>query len=146
MVEEGWKMECKITTGLFSQREHHILGLRARPSPYQKMVTDVIGELVAADMASLTHRENFGEKFSAALGFLSLQTPLRDPSVGFGAFSFNTVKMDLTLLNGSLRRIPITLTENCFKNLFNLCLQHLIEAQLVLCGYCEAIHLGIDVL
>jgi hypothetical protein len=27
MVEEGKKMECKITTGLFSQREHHILGL-----------------------------------------------------------------------------------------------------------------------
>jgi hypothetical protein len=30
--------------------------------------------------------------------------------------------------------------------LLNLCLQHLIEAQLVLCSYCEAIHLGIDVL
>jgi hypothetical protein len=28
----------------------------------------------------------------------------------------------------------------------NLCLQHLIEAQLVLCTYCEAVHLGIDVL
>jgi hypothetical protein len=28
----------------------------------------------------------------------------------------------------------------------NLCLQHLIEAQLVLRSYCEAIHLGIDVL
>jgi hypothetical protein len=28
----------------------------------------------------------------------------------------------------------------------NLCLQHLIEAQLVLGSYCEAIHLGIDVL
>jgi hypothetical protein len=27
-----------------------------------------------------------------------------------------------------------------------MCLQHLIEAQLVLCGYCEVIHLGIDVL
>jgi hypothetical protein len=27
MVEEGWKMKCEITTGLFSQREHHILGL-----------------------------------------------------------------------------------------------------------------------
>jgi hypothetical protein len=24
---EGWKMKYKITTGLFSQREHHILGL-----------------------------------------------------------------------------------------------------------------------
>jgi hypothetical protein len=28
----------------------------------------------------------------------------------------------------------------------NLRLQHLIEAQLVLCCYCEAVHLGIDVL
>jgi hypothetical protein len=30
--------------------------------------------------------------------------------------------------------------------LLNLCLQHLIEAQLVLCSHCEAVHLGIDVL
>jgi hypothetical protein len=30
--------------------------------------------------------------------------------------------------------------------LLNLCLQHFIEAQLVLCSYCEAVHLGIDVL
>jgi hypothetical protein len=28
----------------------------------------------------------------------------------------------------------------------NLCLQHLIEAQLVLRSYCEVVHLGIDVL
>jgi hypothetical protein len=28
----------------------------------------------------------------------------------------------------------------------NLCLQHLIEAQLVLCSYCEVVHLGIDIL
>jgi hypothetical protein len=27
MVEEGQKMKCEITTGLFSQREHHISGL-----------------------------------------------------------------------------------------------------------------------
>jgi hypothetical protein len=27
MVEEGQKIECEITTGLFSRREHHILGL-----------------------------------------------------------------------------------------------------------------------
>jgi hypothetical protein len=27
MVEEGWKMKCEITTGLFSQQECHILGL-----------------------------------------------------------------------------------------------------------------------
>jgi hypothetical protein len=49
-------------------------------------------------------------------------------------------------LNGGLRRIPITLTWNCYRDLLNLCLQHLIEAQLVLCSYCEAVHLGIDVL
>jgi hypothetical protein len=30
--------------------------------------------------------------------------------------------------------------------LLNLCLQHLIETQLVLCSHCEAVHLGIDVL
>jgi hypothetical protein len=27
MVEEWWKMKCKITTGLFSRCERHILGL-----------------------------------------------------------------------------------------------------------------------
>jgi hypothetical protein len=27
MVKEGQKMKYEITTGLFSQREHHILGL-----------------------------------------------------------------------------------------------------------------------
>jgi hypothetical protein len=27
MVEEGRKMKCEIITGLFSRREHHILGL-----------------------------------------------------------------------------------------------------------------------
>jgi hypothetical protein len=51
-----------------------------------------------------------------------------------------------TLLNGGLRRSPINLTENCYRNLLNLCLQHLIEAQLVLGSYCEVVHLGIDVL
>jgi hypothetical protein len=45
-----------------------------------------------------------------------------------------------------LRRIPITLTWNCCRELLNLCFQHLIEAQLVLHSHCEAIHLGIDVL
>jgi hypothetical protein len=53
----------------------------------------VTGELIVADVAFLTRRE----KFSTALGFLSFLTPPRDPSVGFGAFSLNTVKMDLTL-------------------------------------------------
>jgi hypothetical protein len=51
-----------------------------------------------------------------------------------------------TLFNGGLRRIPITSTWNCCRDLLNLCFQHLIEAQLVLRSYCEAIHLGIDVL
>jgi hypothetical protein len=55
------------------------------------------GVLVATDVAFLTRRENFGEKFLVALGFLSLPTPRRHPSVGFRAFSMNTVKMDLTL-------------------------------------------------
>jgi hypothetical protein len=27
MVEEGQKMQCEITTGLFSWQEHHIFGL-----------------------------------------------------------------------------------------------------------------------
>jgi hypothetical protein len=49
-------------------------------------------------------------------------------------------------LNGGLRRTSITLTWNCYRDLLNLCLQHLIEAQLVLCSYCEVVHLGIDVL
>jgi hypothetical protein len=57
----------------------------------------VTAKLVAIDVAFLMRQENFGEKFSAALGFLSLSAPPRDPSVGFGAFSLNTVKMDLTL-------------------------------------------------
>jgi hypothetical protein len=27
MMEEGWKRKYEITTGLFSRREHHILGM-----------------------------------------------------------------------------------------------------------------------
>jgi hypothetical protein len=42
-----------------------------------------------------------------------------------------------TLLNGGLRRVLITLTWNCCRDLLNLCFQHLIEAQLVLRSYCE---------
>jgi hypothetical protein len=34
----------------------------------------------------------------------------------------------------------------CYRDLLNLRLQHLIEAQVVLCSYCEAIHLGVDIL
>jgi hypothetical protein len=51
-----------------------------------------------------------------------------------------------TLLYRGLRRIPITLTWECYRDLLNLRLQHLIEAQLVLCSYCEVVHPGIDVL
>jgi hypothetical protein len=55
MVEEGQKIKYEITTGLFSQRERHILGLWARPSPYLKIyVIGAIGELVVADVAALT--------------------------------------------------------------------------------------------
>jgi hypothetical protein len=50
-----------------------------------------------------------------------------------------------TQLNVGLRRILITLTWNCYRDLLNLCLQHLIEAQLVLRSYCEVVHHGIDV-
>jgi hypothetical protein len=63
----------------------------------------VTGELVAADVASLTRRVNFTENFSTALGSLSgvmtfpRLTPPRDPLVDLGAFALNTVKMDFTL-------------------------------------------------
>jgi hypothetical protein len=36
----------------------------------------------AVDVAFLTRRENFGENLSAALDFLSLPTPPKDPSIG----------------------------------------------------------------
>jgi hypothetical protein len=49
-------------------------------------------------------------------------------------------------LNGALRWIPIAFTWKCCSDLLNLCLQHLIEAQLILHSHCEAVHLGIDVL
>jgi hypothetical protein len=57
----------------------------------------VTGELVTVGVTFLMRRENFVEKSLAALGFLSLPTPPRDPSVDFGAFSLNTVKMNLAL-------------------------------------------------
>jgi hypothetical protein len=46
------------------------------------------------------------------------------------------------LLNGALRWIPITLTWKCCNDLLNLCLQHLIEAQLILRSHCKVVHLG----
>jgi hypothetical protein len=53
-------------------------------------------------------QENFIEKFSAELGFLSLPTPLRYPSVDFGVVFLNTVKMDLTLSStGVLKESPL---------------------------------------
>jgi hypothetical protein len=45
-------------------------------------------------------------------------------------------------LNEALRWIPITLTWKCYSDLLNLCLQHLIEAQLILRSHREAVHLG----
>jgi hypothetical protein len=57
----------------------------------------VTGGLVAVGVAFLTRRENFIEKLSAALFFLSLLTPPRDSSGDFGAFFLKIVKMDLTL-------------------------------------------------
>jgi hypothetical protein len=50
------------------------------------------------------------------------------------------------LLNGALRWIPTALMWKCCSDLLNLCLQHLIEAQLILCSHYVAIHHGIDVL
>lgn len=32
--KKGGKIKYEITTGLISRREHHILGPRARPSPF----------------------------------------------------------------------------------------------------------------
>jgi hypothetical protein len=78
------------------------------------------GELVTADVAFLTRQENFTEKFLAVLGFVSLPTPPREPSVDFRAFSLNTVNGPHTLLNGGLRRIPITLTWNCCRDFLNV--------------------------
>jgi hypothetical protein len=100
MSEEGRKRKQEITTSLFSWWQRHILGLWARPSPYLKIqVTGVTRELVAADVAFLMR----WEKFSIALGFLFHSTSPRDPSVGFGAFSLNTVKIDLTLSYATLQ-------------------------------------------
>jgi hypothetical protein len=45
-------------------------------------------------------------------------------------------------LNGALKWIPIALTWKCCSDLLNLCLQHLIEAQLILRSHREAVHLG----
>jgi hypothetical protein len=41
------------------------------------------------------------------------------------------------LLNGALRWIPIALTWKCCSDLLNLCLQHFIEAQVILHSHRE---------
>jgi hypothetical protein len=46
------------------------------------------------------------------------------------------------LLNGALRWIPIALTWKCYSDLLYLCLQHLIEDQLILRSNHEVVHLG----
>jgi hypothetical protein len=46
------------------------------------------------------------------------------------------------LLNDALRWIPVALTWKCYSDLLNLCLQRLIEAQLILRSHREAVHLG----
>jgi hypothetical protein len=45
-------------------------------------------------------------------------------------------------LNGALRWISIALTWKCCSDLQNLCLQNLIEAQLILHSHHEVVHLG----
>jgi hypothetical protein len=94
-------------------------------------------------------RVDFVEKFLAALGSLSgviaflRLTPPRDPPVDFGAFSLEHSEDGLhALLNGALRWIPIALMWKCCSDLLNLCLQHLIEAQLILRSYREVVHLS----
>jgi hypothetical protein len=44
-------------------------------------------------------------------------------------------------LNGALTWIPIALTWKCYSDILNLCLQRLIEAQLILASHCEDVHL-----
>jgi hypothetical protein len=51
-----------------------------------------------------------------------------------------------TLLNGVPRRDPITLAWKCSRDLLNLGLQHLVETQLILYCYCDAINLTIHTL
>jgi hypothetical protein len=86
-------------------------------------------------------------KFSVALGFLSLPTLPRDPSVDFWSlFLEHSEDGPHTLLNGALRWILIALTWKYCSDLLNLCLQHLIKAQLILCSHYDVVHLGIDVL
>jgi hypothetical protein len=93
-------------------------------------------------------RVDFVERFSATLGSLSSVmafpglTPPRDLPEDFGVFPEHSEDGLHALLNGTLRWIPIALTWKCCSDLVNLCLQHLIKAQLILCSHREVVHLG----
>jgi hypothetical protein len=93
-------------------------------------------------------RVDFVERFSATLGSLSSVmafpglTPPRDLPKDFGVFPEHSEDGLHALLNGTLRWIPIALTWKCCSDLVNLCLQHLIKAQLILCSHREVVHLG----
>jgi hypothetical protein len=94
------------------------------------------------DASRKFHRKNLG-----CTGLLILtNSSQRSFSRFWSLFLEHSEDEPHTLLNGGLRKIPITLTWECCRDLLNLRLQHLIEAQLVLCSYCEAVHLGINVL
>jgi hypothetical protein len=68
---------------------------------------------------------------------------LPETSIRFWGLSLEHSEDGLhALLNGALRCIPIALTWKCYSNLLNLCLQHLIEAQLILRSHYEVVHLG----
>jgi hypothetical protein len=111
MVDVGERWKIKYANGgkrvENEMRDNYQFILPTRASHFRSVSNTVCipedlghgatGELVAAGVAFLTHWENFTEKFSAMLGFLSLPAPPRYPLVDFRAFSLNTVKMDLTL-------------------------------------------------
>jgi hypothetical protein len=89
----------------------------------------------------------FCRKILGCAGFLILtDSSQRSYSRFWSLFLEHSEDGPHTLFNEGLRRIPITLTWKCCRDLLNLRLQNLIEAQLVLCSYCEVVHLGIDVL
>jgi hypothetical protein len=89
----------------------------------------------------------FWQKILGCVGLLILtDSSQRSFSRFWSLFLEHSEDVPHTILNGGLKRIPITLTGNCSRNWLDLCLQHLIEAQLVMRGYCEAVHLGINVL
>jgi hypothetical protein len=87
------------------------------------------------------------QKFLGCVGLLILTDSSKRSFSRFrGIFLEHSEDGPHTLFNGGLRRISITLAWNCYRDFLNLCLQHLIKAQLVLRSDCEAVHHGIDVL